>query len=247
MSEVGSEDSLDTFMSRPVRIFSKFWQVGESPAYLNEINPWELFLNNPRVLNKLETFKLLQGKVCIKIVVNGSPFHYGKMVVACRPSAIDNNNTTIGPVSIVQVQSNRNEAGGFRFFPAMRTLYTSRPHVYIDPSTNQPQTIHWPFFTSGNYIDLTDPLTVFRMGKLEIWELNTLRHANGATDGVEITMFAWMENAKFAGLTAGIPAIAQSGVERKKVNKKKSKPTFKNVSGGDEYKPNGLISGAFNG
>lgn len=239
ISEVGDRDSLHTFMSRPVRIFSKFWEVGESPAYVNAINPWELFLNNPRVINKLETFKLLQGKLCIKIVVNGSPFHYGKMIVACRPSSFDNNTLVYGPTNSVPIQSNKDSVGANRNFPALRTLYTSRPHVYVDPSTNQPQLIHWPFFTSGNYIDLQNPITVQRMGVLEIWELQDLRHANGATDGVEITMFAWMEDAKFAGLTAAAPVVAQSGMRKRKTKKK---PVFKNSKGQDEYKTNGLIS-----
>jgi hypothetical protein len=237
ISEVGKEDSLDTFMSRPVRIFSKIWEVAESPAYLNAINPWALFLDNAKVKNKLETFKLLQGDLHIKIVVNGSPFHYGRMFVGCRPSQFDNNNLNINPVTNVSVPNYLDHTGAGRTLPAMRCLYSQRPHVFIDPSTNQPQHISWPFFSSGNYIDLHDPTTVTRLGVLEIWELNSLAHANGATDSVEITMFAWMTNVKFAGLSAGTIAVAQSGVKAPK----KKKTVFKNTSK-DEHEPNGLIS-----
>jgi hypothetical protein len=74
------------------------------------------------------------------------------------------------------------------------------------------------------------------MGFLEIWELNQLKHANGATDGVEITFFAWMSDVKLSGLT-GRGVIVQSGVKAPK----KGKTVFKN-SKDDEHKPNGLIS-----
>lgn len=238
VSEVGAEDSLDTFMSRPVRIFAKIWGVGELPTYHNAINPWKLFLNNAKVKNKLETFKLLQGDLHIKIVVNGSPFHYGRMFVGCRPSAFDNNNTNILPTTDVVCNNYKTSTGTSRSLPALRTLYSQRPHVFIDPSTNQPQHISWPFFTSGNYIDLTNPATVNRMGVLEIWELNELKHANSGTDPVEITMFAWMTNAKFAGLTVGAVAVAQSGVKAPK----KKKTVFKENKNKDEHRPNGLIS-----
>lgn len=238
MSKVGDEDGLEHFLERPVEIFSKTWQVGESPAYVNEINPWILFLNNPRVLNKLDTFKLLQGNLNIKIMVNGSPFHYGRMFFGVRPSVFDNNPLNIGP-KVQLVSTNFHDAANAdRTMPCMQTLYSQRPHVFVDPSTNQPQHITWPFFAAGNNIDLMEPLSYSRMGVIEIWELNSLAHANGATDPVEITMFAWMTNAKLAGLSQGT-VTPQSGV---KMRKSKNKPKFTSKSGKDEYDTNGLIS-----
>jgi hypothetical protein len=184
----------------------------------------------------METFKLLNGTLHIKMLVNGSPFHYGKMFVGCRTSVFDNNQTPLGPTTPDTLFPYVDNAGTARVLYGTRTLYSSRPHVFLDPSTNQPQHISWPFFSPGNYIDLNEPVTVERMGVLEIWELNQLKHANGATDGVEITFFAWMSDTKLAGLTAK-PVAVQSGVK----TSKKGKTTFTN-SGDDEHKPNGLIS-----
>lgn len=238
MSKVGDADGLEHFLERPVEIFSKTWQVGESPAYVNEINPWVLFLNNSRVLNKLETFKLLQGNLNIKIMVNGSPFHYGRMFFGVRPSVYDNNPLNIGPKVQLVSPNFHDQANSDRTMPCMQSLYSQRPHVFIDPSTNQPQHITWPFFAAGNNIDLMQSFTFRRMGVIEIWELNSLAHANGATDPVEITMFAWMSNVKLAGLSQGT-VTPQSGV---RMRKSKNKPKFTAKSGADEYSSNGLIS-----
>lgn len=243
---------LTTFMSRPIRIFSKIWEVNESPQYVNAINPWDLFLSDPKVANKIETFKLLHGTLKLKIMVNGSPFHYGRMFVGLRPTKFDNNTLTDGPVTpgVSLSYTDENAAGSNKTMNNMACLYSQRPHVFIDPSTNQPQQISWPFFAATNWIDLTDQETIDRMGVLEIWELTQLQHSNGATDEVEISIFAWMEDVEFAGLTAAAPATAQMAVDKiqgsnktkKRKPKKKAKPTFTNISGEDEHKPNGVVS-----
>ncbi len=238
-------DDLSTFMQRPIQIYSKVWDVNESPDYSTTFNPWELFLNDPKVLNKIETFKLLHGTLRLKFMLNGSPFHYGRMFVGVRPSKFDNNNTVLTPVTSVTSVVYRDENnGGTKSLDVAKCLYSQRPHVYLDPSTNQPQEITWPFFAQYNWIDLADPETVNRLGRIEIWELNKLQHANSATDPVTISCLAWMEDVKFAGLTAITPSVAQS-MTSEKPKKSKSKPTLtgEQGKGKDEYKPNGVISG----
>jgi hypothetical protein len=247
ISEVGKEDDLSTFMSRPIRIFTKTWEVGETPNYVNEFNPWLLFLQDPKVVNKLETFKLLQGTLMLKIMVNGSPFHYGRMFVGVRPTRFDNNTNLIDPVTSTATTNYFDQnAAAFKSVNVNACLYSQRPHVFLDPATNQPQSIEWPFFVAGNYIDLTDIRTVNRMGVIEMWELSKLKHANGATDPVEISIFAWMTNVSFAGLTAGAVATAQSGMEKRPKKKKGSgkAPKFNGMSKEEqgEYKKDGIIS-----
>lgn len=264
-----ADDDLATFMGRPIRIYTKLWEVNESPDYVDAINPWELFLNDPKVINKLETFKLLNGTLQLKILVNGSPFHYGRMFFGVRPTRYDNNTLAIDPVTtqIVTVYRDENNIG-VKNFDAMKCFYSQRPHVYIDPSTNQPQTITWPFFAATNWIDLTYPETVNRMGRLEIWELNKLKHSNGGTDPVRITIMAWMTNVTFGGLTAAEPTIAQSsrrpnvteksnGVKKPKGNRAKQRydtykknggkshkqpPVYNAPPGKDEYEHDGMVT-----
>lgn len=225
-------DDLATFMQRPIRIYTKTWAVNESPQYFAVFNPWELFLSDSKVVNKLQTFKLLHGTLKLKFVVNGSPFHYGRMFVGVRPTKFDNNTTVHDPTAaLVSVTYRDENAMGVKTLNCLKTLYSQRPHVFLDPSTNQPQQITWPFFAQYNWIDLTDPETVNRMGRIEIWELNQLQHSNGSTDPITVSCFAWMEDVTFAGLTNATPSIAQDTLGDSNTPKQK-----------DEYVKDGIIS-----
>lgn len=249
VSKTTTQDDLTNFLSRPIRIFSKVWDVNESPDYVNSFNPWLLFLSDTKVVNKLETFKLLQGTLNLKFIVNGTPFHYGRMFVGVLPTYYDNNNILIDPVTTTAT-TNMYDGNTLtlKSINPMACFYSQRPHIFIDPATNQPQAIEWPFFVPGNYIDITDLKTINRMGSIEMWELSKLKHANGASDAVEIAVFAWMTNVTFAGLTATSPATAQSASEPKATKKKKksSKPPVMDgpeKPGPGEYAKDGLISG----
>jgi len=252
---------LATFLSRPVRINELEWEVGTTlPTAF--FNPWLLFLSDPRVVNKLETFKLLHGTLNIQIMVNGSPFHYGQVIVGVRPTQFDNNTTIVPPEGAQTITNYRDEpnAGVKTGFPLF-TMYSSRPHVKIQPMANKPQHIKWPFFAATSWIDITDIETINRMGFLEVWEMNDLRHANGGTDPITITFYAWMEDVELAGLTTADVSTAQSSpIKNAKPRAKKSKRNTAakrsrgNVEGtrsarpdqdtstNDEYSSNGVIS-----
>lgn len=214
---------LADFLKRPVKILAQNWTVGAVTPFLTVINPWQLFLNDPRVKNKLETFKLLHGTLHLKIMVNGSPFHFGRVFIGVRPTRFDNNTSSVDMTSFqTQLTYLDNYTAAARLLRSGLTLYTSRPHVFVDPCTNQPQYIHWPFFAATSWIDLINPDTIDRMGRLEIFELNQLKHANGADDPVTISIFAWMDDVTLTGLTKFAPVI-ESNVK-------------------DEYKKSGAIS-----
>lgn len=233
--------SLATFMSRPVEIYRRTWAVGAVTPFADAINPWELFLNDPRVLNKLDTFKLLRATLKLKFQINGSPYHYGRVFIGCRPTKFDNNTTTDN-INTVRTSTNYFDFLGVTQERFAKVMYSQRPHVFIDPATNQPMHIDWPYFAATNYLDLTDPDAIDRLGRLEIWEFNTLQHNNGATDPLTITAFAWLEDVELTGLTSQAIAVAQSDMKKSKSKKKKGKvmPESKNK---DEYQQNGMISG----
>lgn len=248
--------ALATFLSRPVEIFRNTWAVGAVTPFLNVFNPWELFLANPKVLNKLQTFKLLHGTLKIKIVINGSPFHYGRAVAGVRPTRFDNNTSQVDPTT-TQLSTHFFTDYGVPGAKSMRsglTLYSSRPLVFIDPTTNQPNHIDWPFFAATNWIDLQDPDSTDRMGRIEYWELTQLRHANNGTDPVTVSFFAWMEDVTLTGLTIADASVQSGNVKDPTLKssagngngkkKKGNKPNLANNAGknNDEYNKGGAIS-----
>lgn len=216
--------ALGEFLSRPVRIFSYTWNVGNATPDFFGINPWVLYFQQTSILQKISRFKLFHGTLNLKIVINGAPFHYGRYFVGVRPTQYDNNTLSIGPSSVITM-GNMRDASALKGWYPLRALYSQRKHVFLDPSTNQPAEISWPFICATNYLDLQDPETFDRMGLLEWWELNILRHANGETDPVRITVFAHFTDVSLTGLTYNeAEPVAQAGAKKKVHKKSNPKP-----------------------
>jgi hypothetical protein len=225
---------LGAFLKRPVQILSFVWDVGVTFTSFR-FNPWSNFLNNSRVSEKLTTFKLLNATLHIKFMLNGSPFHYGRIFVGMRPTEETNNTVNFLPEDNVLLV-NYVDPLGAASFTAQKTFYSQRPHVLLNPSKNIPQEIHWPFMRVTDYIDLREAEPGSDMGYLEIWELNQLRHANGATDSVTVVAYAWLDNVQLTGISPD----AQSGppIKRTPKNKRSNDQKLKL----DEYEGTGVVS-----
>jgi hypothetical protein len=72
MLQDSNEATLADFFKRPVKIFHDNWVVGA--AFDHDINPWKLYFENPRVINRIANFNLLRARLKVKVVVNGNGF-----------------------------------------------------------------------------------------------------------------------------------------------------------------------------
>jgi len=78
-----NDTQLNDFFSRPVRIATYDWTVG---ATLNDtIYPWRNYFSDVKVSNRIANFKLLTADLCVKVVVNGNAFHYGRAMLSYTP------------------------------------------------------------------------------------------------------------------------------------------------------------------
>jgi hypothetical protein len=84
-----------------------------------------------------------------------------------------------------------------------------------------------PFFHLENWIEVNSLNAYDEMGRLDLTDLTLLRHANGGTEEVNITIFAWAENVRLC-----IPTTELSA---------QGKKSFK-IGGKDEYQKKGAIS-----
>jgi hypothetical protein len=191
-----SDDAmLENFFSRPIKIFSSQWDVGAT--YFEQFNPWSLYLNNPRVSNRIANFKLLRGKLKLKFVINGSGFQYGRLIASYLPLATADalsENRDIVPQDLVQA--------------------SQQPHVFLDPTMSTGGEMECPFFWYKNYISI--PQAEWgALGETTIRSFSTLKHANGAADRATISVFAWMEDVSLNMLTSQEPSTLtpQSGVK----------------------------------
>lgn len=185
--------TLDNFFSRPLKIHEEEWGTGTS-LYFN-INPWSLYFENARVINRLTNYKLLKAKLHLKLVINGNGFHYGRAIASYLPyDLFDSLSTSRGLIAQDLVQESQ------------------RPHVYLDPTTSSGGEMVLPMFWYGNYLDIPDN-DWGELGSLTVRSINDLKHANGASDQVTISIFAWAEDVSFSVLTAREPStlIPQMG------------------------------------
>lgn len=202
---------LGNFFERPLKIATYEWST--TITFFQDFNPWSLYLENPRVANRISNFKLLKGKLHVKFMINGNAFYYGRLLANYIPR--HNSDNIIVNRALVSVDN---------------VEASQRPHIYIDPTTNQAGEIACPFLCP------TDALNITKgewkdMGLMNIRELNPLKHANGATDPITVTVMAWMSEVVVTAPTAhnSYGLTAQSGFEPQS-GKEKSKSRVKKVS-----------------
>jgi hypothetical protein len=82
---------------------------------------------------------------------------------------------------------------------------SQRMHVWIDPTKSQGGTLCLPYVFYKNGLSI--PEQDWRsMGELDIASVTTLEHANGGTDSVTISVFAWAEDVSLS-----IPTVSEPG------------------------------------
>jgi hypothetical protein len=175
---LASDATLDEFFSRPLRIASIDWGVGGT--LFQSLNPWQLYFENARVINRIANYKLLRAKLHLKFTINGNAFHYGRIIASYNPLPADDSMTV-----------NRT------FVDADIVAASQRPHVYLDPTNSQGGEMKLPFFTYYNVLDIVS-MDWRNMGEVVLHSMQGLKHANGATDTVTVNVFAWAEDVKFA-------------------------------------------------
>lgn len=196
--------TLGDFLARPVRIQTYEWTP--TTSFTHNFNPWDDFLKNPLVADKWKHYAYLKGNLHVKVVINGSPFYYGRSIIGYLP--LDQANE---PFDMLNFNAKPNE----RYSDECRVNYLSQCQcAYLDPSTSSSLEMELPFICPRNamrlfapgtktaettWANVTDP---WEMGRIHIHQINPLRQGNtpeAAVDArVVVNVFAWMENAELS-------------------------------------------------
>ena len=178
--------SLADFFSRPIRTRSFSWSP--STTLFQTWNPWQDFFTQSRVINRINNFNNLRCKLCVKIIVNGNGFYFGRALVSYVPFTVADDFT---------VQR--------AFFTQDLVEASQRPKIFINPTTSEGGELCLPFIWNGNALsipasDWTD------MGQLTLASFSALKHANGSTDPITITVYSWAED-----VVLSVPTSVSSG------------------------------------
>jgi len=231
-----SDAELGTFLSRPIKTQEYQWTPGGLRLF-ETFNPWTDFFSNGDVKDKINKYRNLRCNLRMKILLNGNSFYYGRALVSYNPYLVNDN-----------VTLNR------AFFEQDLVGASQKPHFLLDPTTSQGGEMCLPFIWPENYLDITQSGWEDNMGRVTIHDFDILRHANGGTDPITVSVFVWAENVQ---LSIPTNSAVQSGISQRPLDelgfptfdeqaasKKKSKPTKKvdNTMSNDEFVKDGLIS-----
>jgi len=197
-----NDADLGDFFKRPIKIREIEWGTGTS--MFDAFNPWTLYFRNPRVANRLANYHLLRCKLHLKLVINGNGFQYGRAIASYLPLAqFDTLSNNVGLIQETLVQASQ------------------QPHVFLDPTLSRGGEMLLPFFYYKNNLSIPDE-DYNEMGTLTVRSINPLKHANGASDQVTVSVFAWAEDVSVNVLTSreATTLTPQSGTEVDEANAK---------------------------
>lgn len=186
--------SLADFFARPVKLATYNWVVNDVSPFFQTIDPWTLFLSNPRVSNRISNYANFSGNLHVKFVVNGNSFFYGRLMADYFPlRSYDNYSDTTGLSTLTLTQASQ------------------RMHIYIDPCESQGGEMLLPFVWFADKVNL-GTAEYANLGTLYIRQMQGLKHANGASGTINISMFMWMTDVKLSMPTSvDIPVISAQG------------------------------------
>jgi hypothetical protein len=185
-----SDATLGSFLERPILIGEFSWAPGV--GFSQSFDPWSLFYNDSRNVNRLANFNLLRSRLCVKFVINGNGFYYGRLLASYNPLP-----------DYDQVTINR----GLNI-TADAVAASQRPHIYINPTECQGGTLCIPFVHYQNTLRVPEAQWA-EMGIIDVRQLNPLKNVNAASGvvGQELTLsvFAWAEGVELSVPTASNP------------------------------------------
>lgn len=190
-----AEFDIHHFFSRPVRIYNSAWTVGVPWTFV-ALPVFKAFWENKRVVNRAANYRNMKCDMCVKILINGTPFHYGMLQASIQPDTrfddlVNTDGTELGCVRGSQL-----------------------PHILVDPTSSTGGCLRLPYLHSFNSYNLSAVDLQFA-GTLQIRELVQLAHVSGVSEPVTVTVMAWAENVVLGAPTFNAPTglVPQSGDE----------------------------------
>lgn len=176
--------TLGEFLSRPILIEEYTWTPGL--AFFEQFNPWEKFMNNSRNINRVANFNLYRSRLCVRFLINGNGFYYGRMLASYNP--LPNHDQT-------SVWADRALGSGPLDADAINA--SQKPHIYLNPTECQGGDLCLPFVHYQNALKVPESQWS-EMGDVTLLPLTALKNANGAVDPITISVFAYLEDVNLS-------------------------------------------------
>lgn len=187
-----AEADLAKFLARPLRIARYNWGTATLPI---AIGPWNLFFTNPVIANKIRNYYYLSCKLHIKVTINGSPMHMGRMLVSYKPLLDD----PFEQESLI--------VGDYNTF-----AHSQRQHIWINPTTSQGGEMVLPFIYPYDGFPVIDGAWS-NLGTLYLLPVGPLYSATSdILQPIDISIYAWAEELTLSVPTALTAQADEYGV-----------------------------------
>lgn len=185
--------TLIDMLERPYPIATVKWKSTSNidDELLDLDFPYALF-KQQAIIQHIQNFKYLRADVRLGFRVNGTKFHYGKVLVAASPASYLTGD-------LYDSTSNIFSGSGF-------------PNVVLSACDNEVQELVIPYAMPTHFIDLHQLDKVYNiLGSFQMRVLNPLNLGPTTTD-VNITVFANFEKITLAGFTSEpiIPSVPKT-------------------------------------
>jgi len=200
------ETSMDIreFFARPVPIWTHNWIFGDANQHML-FNPWDLWMKNKRVANRLTNYKNFSGTLCVKVLLNGNQFYWGSALLSHCPAFLNQ-----------RIRTYTNNI--LDIVPASQRL-----HLWLEPTTNEGGCMRLPFLYNYDAMHLPDatPAALDALGRLWFTVVTALAHES-STRSVRVTYYAWVDDIVLSSPTAvnmnGLTAQSGDEYSRKPVS-----------------------------
>jgi len=127
----------------------------------------------------------MTADLCLRFIINGNPFYYGRLLAAYLPLFEFDDVTFPGAISWSQEYCGD---------------MSEKLHVKIDPASSAVMEMRLPFYWIYDAVSV--PKCEYKkLGQMVIGQMAPLKHINGSTDAITLSVFAWSDNVKLAAPT----------------------------------------------
>lgn len=211
---VGAEITLSGWFNRPFPIQDFSWE--EANVLDHTFYPWYDYFSQPAVKNKMLGYSRFKAKLCLKFVMNASPYQYGAVLASYKP-LVAAGTTYAEDYSGGVIDTNLST-------DAQLVGLSQRPHVMLLPQIGNTATLELPFIYPMNYVDISS--TTFAddmksLGKIDLKSFGQLLTASSSVGPiVNMVVFAWAEDIDLQGPSYEL----QSGIETSEGEEFRARP-----------------------
>jgi len=204
-NRTGQQGTLDisNFLSRPIQIFEGEYKEGGNATLRLPI--WQLFTSAPSIRAKLRNFAYLRADMNVRVIVSGTPFHSGRLLISYQPFDVRNDVLNHLSASATAVTGMKKLLNAY--------LSQSPGSATINVNENKPLEFKIPFINTKPMMRLFNTSTAVisagtafadavEMGSLYVVDLNNIESVSPTPTPIYVQIFCWMTDVELGTSTA---------------------------------------------